>query len=303
MKMDVKNTVCIITGSTQGLGKAFAKILLDNGARVCISDLREEMGKPVVEEYQEKYGKENVCYIQCDVTQEDQFENLFDQTESYFKVNCIDLLVNNAGINTNFGWKKCMEVNIIGVMTGTDIALKRMKKASKKGSIVNTASMAGIVTGYGEDMIGYSVSKHGVVALTRTLATDYKHHGVSIKAICPAWADTDIVSSAKDNADDKTRKELSKSINSQGGLMTPEYVAEGFYKLVTKCDNGAVIWAIKNTPFLIIPDDGQGMVIIRAIMAKLLGKIMGYDMITVFHQKLFLALFIIFSIVICNWFF
>ena len=72
---------------------------------------------------------------------------LFDECESYFNVPCIDLLVNNAGINTNWGWRKCMEVNIIGVMNGTEIALERMKKQPNKGTIVNTASMAGIMTG------------------------------------------------------------------------------------------------------------------------------------------------------------
>ena len=301
--MDVKNDVCIITGAAQGLGKAFAKVLLDNGAKVCISDLKDETGKPTLEEFENKYGKEHVCFVKCDVTKEDQFEALFDQAETYFKVNCIDLLVNNAGINTNFGWKKCMEVNIMGVMTGTDIALQRMKKVSKKGSIVNTASMAGIVTGMGEDMIGYSVSKHGVVALTRTLAMDYKHHEVSIKAICPAWADTEIVSSARDHAEDRDKIALTKSIKGQGGLMTPEYVAEGFYKLVTKCDNGTVIWAIKDTPFLIIPDDAEIKTLVRAVMAKLLGKITGTDLITVFHQKMFFLGFMILLILLCNLFF
>ena len=178
-----------------------------------------------------------------------------------------------------------------------------MKKVSKKGSIVNTASMAGIVTGMGEDMIGYSVSKHGVVALTRTLAMDYKHHEVSIKAICPAWADTEIVSSARDHAEDRDKIALTKSIKGQGGLMTPEYVAEGFYKLVTKCDNGTVIWAIKDTPFLIIPDDAEIKTLVRAVMAKLLGKITGTDLITVFHQKMFFLAFMILLILLCNLFF
>lgn len=301
--MDVKNNVCIITGSAQGLGKSFAKILLDNGAKVCISDLNEEKSKPTVDEFENKYGKDYVCFVKCDVTIEEEFEALFDKTEAHFKVDCIDILVNNAGINTNFGWKKCMEVNIMAVMTGTDIALQRMKKALKKGSIVNTASMAGIVTGMGEDMIGYSVSKHGVVALTRTLAKDYSHHGVSIKAICPAWTDTEIVSSARDRAIDRNKKMLSQSINRQGGLMTPEYVAEGFYNLVTKCDNGSVMWSLKGTPYLVIPDDSEIKVLLRVIMAKLIGKITGNDLVTVFHQKLFFFCFIILMIILCNWFF
>merc|ERR1712141_268729 len=89
---------------------------------------------------------------------------------------------------------KCMEVNIIGVMTGTEIALERMKKQTKKGTIVNTASMAGIMTGFAEDALGYFVSKHGVVQLTRTLNRSFHESGVEVKALCPAWADTEIVS-------------------------------------------------------------------------------------------------------------
>ena len=57
---------------------------------------------------------------------------LFDSCESYFGVPCVDLLVNNAGINANLGWRKCMEVNIIGVMNGTEIALERMKKVRQE---------------------------------------------------------------------------------------------------------------------------------------------------------------------------
>ena len=56
-------------------------------------------------------------------------------------------------------------------------------------------------------------------------------------------------------------KELSENIKNSGGLMTPEYVADGFYKLVTKCDNGTVIWAFNDLPFLIIPDDANKKII------------------------------------------
>jgi len=172
--MNVKNKVCIITGSLQGLGKEFARILLEHGAKVCLSDLKEASGlektSSTLKDFQEKYGDENVCYVKCNVTKEEEFNSLFDETQKYFKIDCVDMLVNNAGINGVMGgWRKCMEVNIIGVMNGTDIALKRMKKAPKKGTIVNTASMAGFTTGAGEKAMGYSASKHGVVALTRTL--------------------------------------------------------------------------------------------------------------------------------------
>merc|ERR1712226_1336822 len=192
--MKVQDAVCLVTGSAQGLGKAFAVRLLTAGARVCISDVREEGGLATLKELREKFGEKKVTFVQCDVTKPEQFTRLFDECESYFNVPCIDLLVNNAGINTNWGWRKCMEVNIIGVMNGTEIALERMKKQPKKGTIVNTASMAGIMTGFAEDALPYFVSKHGVVTLTRTLNASFQESGVEVKALCPSWADTEIVS-------------------------------------------------------------------------------------------------------------
>ena len=89
-------------------------------------------------------------------------------------MSCVDLLVNNAGINTNHGWRPCMEVNIMSVMLGTEIALERMRKFNKAGQIINTASMAGLGPGLSEKMLAYTVSKHGVVALTRTMGATTK---------------------------------------------------------------------------------------------------------------------------------
>merc|ERR1711936_1099398 len=151
--MDVRGKVCIIAGSAQGLGRAFAIRLLEGGGK------------------------------------EEQFVNLFDKTEEFFKVSCVDLLANNAGVNLNFGWRKCMEINIISVMLGTDIALERMRKAGKSGQIINTASMAGFAPGLSEKMTAYTVSKHGVVALTRTMGKTTA--GVAHKCICPSWANTE----------------------------------------------------------------------------------------------------------------
>ena len=134
--MDIINKVCVITGSAQGLGKAFAVKLLSGGARVCISDLKQEIGEKTLVELRERFGDGNVCFVSCDVTSEEQFTNLLDKAQEFFKVPCVDILVNNAGINTNFGWRKCMEVNIMAVMMGTEIAMKRMREAVNKGQTV-----------------------------------------------------------------------------------------------------------------------------------------------------------------------
>ena len=139
--MDLNNKVAIITGSAQGLGKAFAVRLLEVGVKVCSSDLNKDKGEAALKELKERFGEDKVYFVPCDVTKEEEFKNLFDKAEEHFKVGCIDILSNNAGINTNYGWRKCMEVNIMAVMNGTEIAMERMKKAGKPGQIINTASL------------------------------------------------------------------------------------------------------------------------------------------------------------------
>ena len=101
--MDVSNAVCVITGSAQGLGKAFAIRLLTEGARVCISDLKQETGEKTLAELKERFGEDKVCFVACNVTDEQEFKGLFDKAEEFFKVSCVDILVNNAWINTYFG--------------------------------------------------------------------------------------------------------------------------------------------------------------------------------------------------------
>merc|ERR1712123_398485 len=237
--MDVSNAVCVITGSAQGLGKAFAIRLLCAGAGVCLSDLKQETGEKTLAELTEKFGKDKACFVASNVTVEEEFKHLFDKAEEFFKVSCVDILVNNAGINTNWGWRMCMEVNIMAVMTGTEIAMERMRKSPKKGQIINVASMAGFGPGVNEGMVGYTVSKTGVIALTRTMAQDIARHGVVTKCICPAWTDTEIVSSVAPNVG------MKESIQQSGGMMTPEHVAEGFYRLVTHCSNGSAMLVMK----------------------------------------------------------
>ena len=214
--------------------------MLEAGAKVCISDINQQAGEAALRELRDRFGADNVCFVACDVCREEQFNNLFDKTEQFFKVSCVDLLANNAGVNTNLGWRKCMEINIISVMLGSEIAQERMRKAGKSGQVINTASMAGFASGIDEEMTPYTVSKHGVVALTRTMAK--ANTGVLHKCICPAWTETKLVLSAMEK--DQTNV-MSNHIAKSGGFMTPEHVAEGFFRLVTQCENGSALAVMK----------------------------------------------------------
>jgi len=85
--------------------------------------------------------------------------------------------------------------------------------------------------------------------------------------------------------------------------MSPEHVAKGFYKLVTECENGQIMAVLKNVPFLLMPDDSQLKVMVLVMMAKLVGKVTGNDLVTLTHQKVLAALFLLFMVIFLNWFF
>ena len=302
-KTDVKDKVCIITGSARGLGKSFARILLQHGALVCISDIDTEAGISTLQEFQTTFGQRQVCFVKCDVTNEKEFTNLFDESEKYFQVDCVDVLVNNAGINTNFGWRKCIEVNLIGVMIGSEIAIKRMRKYPNKGSLIQVGSLAGLLTGAGEFTAAYHLTKAGIISLTRTLANEFHYHGVSNKAILLAWADTDIMSFSEDTPT-HVKEYVRKSVDASGGSMTTEYAAEGFHQLVSGCDNGSIMMVLKNTPFTLFPDNGKSDLLQMVMKAKVMGEIFRKEIVTEQDLKYFgifvrLILFFIFCIILC----
>jgi len=297
--MKVKDSVCLITGSAQGLGKAFAERLLKAGARVCISDVKLEGGQATLEELRNSFGKDRVHFVQCDVTKQEEFVRLFDECEAYFNVPCVDLLVNNAGIGDNLGWRKCMEVNIMGVMIGTEIALERMKKQPTKGTIINIASAAGLATGgSGGPGLAYFVSKHGVVTLTRTLDASFAETGVEVKALCPAWADTEIVTGEMTN--EKKKASINQHIKKFGGLMTTEYVAGAFYSLLTDCPRGSVLTCMKRFPYFVVPDMSEGMVRVLAMMAIISNKLSGTQTIQVSDLKM-VAFFVLALLIVGVW--
>jgi len=85
---------------------------LQEGGCVTISDINAKMGQETAKEFSDKFGEKRVFWKECDVTVSEQFEQLYSETETFFN-QPVNLLVNNAGINHKFGWKKCMEVDIV----------------------------------------------------------------------------------------------------------------------------------------------------------------------------------------------
>ena len=152
---------------------------------------------------------------------------------------------------------------------------------------------AGLLTdaGESESMVSYMVSKHGVVALTRSLASC--SNNILHKAICPSFADTEIVSSGLEKAKEIEKSKGLQSIKDLGGLMTPEYVAEGFFELLTRGGNGAVMAVFKDVPYILIPDYHKPLILMIVAMSKLLGQTLSPTVVTGKHLILTLTFMIL----------
>merc|ERR1719167_1516639 len=152
-------------------------------------------------------------------------KRLYDGAETFFGGK-VDLFCNNAGIYNQDRWKATLDINLTSVMCGTELAMSRMdvSRGGGGGMIVNTASLAGITAGSAPSA-AYFASKHGVVALTKSFGNKftYRESGVAVKCLCPAFADTAILSGISPRE---------KRVLNKVGVMRVEHVGDAFIKLI-----------------------------------------------------------------------
>jgi 3alpha(or 20beta)-hydroxysteroid dehydrogenase len=195
MKGRVQDKVCVVTGGARGLGLAAAERLLEEGARVLITDLNRDEGE--IETKRLAAKGHAVAFQHQDVTQPGQWQTALDQAQSRW--GGLDVLVNNAGIaiigdleSISFEtWRKTLAVNLDGVFLGTQAAIARMK--GRGGSIVNIASIEGML---GEPLVpAYNASKGAVRIFTRSAAIHCARKGYNIRInnVCPGFAETQMV--------------------------------------------------------------------------------------------------------------
>ena len=186
----------VVTGAAQSIGRSIADLLAENGAKTAYLDLEEP--KTLLE-------TEKVKFFQCDVTSYQSVEKAFNGIEDAFDT--IELLVNNAGIfkiipieeTSTEQWNQMLAVNLTGAFLCSQRALPGMKK-NNYGRIVSIGSSAG-KTGGSKDTAAYGVSKAGVHALAKAIATEYAPFGVTSNALAPALINTDMVKGIADLAD------------------------------------------------------------------------------------------------------
>ena len=174
----------LITGAAAGIGKAIAYRFAEAGADLELVDIDSEKLAAAKKEL-ESFGTE-VNVHQTDISKQEEIDRLWEKLEGYSP----DILVNNAGIypfkefldvNESF-YKKVIETNLDSVYWMCQKMISRRLKLG--GVIVNVGSIEALVA-FKEDLAHYSMSKAGVIALTRSLAKEYGKHGFRINAIVP----------------------------------------------------------------------------------------------------------------------
>ena len=182
--------VALVTGGANGIGAAVARRLAGGGAHVVLADIDEAAGQEVAAEI-------GATFVRCDVSRpEDDETAVATALERHGR---LDLAFLNAGVTSGCGlgddfdlerYRLAMGVNLDGVVFGVRAAIPALK-ASGGGTIVATASLAGIV-GIPQDPI-YGANKHAVVGLVRSLGPQLAPLGIRIQGLCPSFADTAIL--------------------------------------------------------------------------------------------------------------
>ena len=187
--------VAIVTGSSSGIGKATALRYGAEGARVVVTARRLALCEQTVDQIKAKGGE--AWAIQTDVGDEQQVERLIAETVKHY--GRLDVLVNNAGIiaggrrlaeTSTKDFDAVMQVNLRGTFFCCRAGFNQMKQQGG-GTIINMSSVAGVQAWAGTGI--YSASKHGVMALTKSLADEGRAHNIKVTAICPGGVADELV--------------------------------------------------------------------------------------------------------------
>lgn len=180
----------IITGGGNGIGRGTALRFLGEGANVVIADLNETSGAETMKLAKDAGHSERIRFVRADVAEEQDVAGVVDHAVSTF--GRLDCIFNNAGVVGAFGpidklavedWDYTFHVLVRGVFLGMKHAARVMKKQGQGGSIINTASIAGLSGGDGPQ--AYSGAKAAVVNISKAVAVELAPFRIRVNAICP----------------------------------------------------------------------------------------------------------------------
>jgi NAD(P)-dependent dehydrogenase (short-subunit alcohol dehydrogenase family) len=224
--MKLANKVALITGAGSGMGRAASLLFAREGAKIAAIDVKLESAEDTVKQIKQAGG--NAFAIRADVSKAEDAQAMVEATVS--RLGVPNILYNNAGIEgeggflaqlSEEGFDRVIAINLRGVWLGMKYTLPHMIK-NGGGSIINTASIAGMVAVKGA--AAYCASKAGVIALTRVAAMEYGRYNIRVNAICPGAIDTPMV--ARISGEGGMSAQATSRISVLGRIGKPEEIAQ-----------------------------------------------------------------------------
>ena len=213
MTGQLESKVAIVTGGASGMGLATVRRFLEEGASVVVGDLNSDNGRQLLEELSADGYDEKVRFTVTDVSVEDDVAAMTELALDAF--GRLDIVFNNAGIGGAFGpitelevddWDTTFHVLVRSVFLGTKHAAKVLIEQGQGGSIINTASIAGMGGGAGPQ--AYSAAKAAVVSLSKTTAVELAPHDIRVNAICPGVIFTPLMHSGNEEQAEEVIEEI-----------------------------------------------------------------------------------------------
>ena len=185
-----QDKIAFVTGGASGIGLGITKKLVEAGMKVVIADLRQDHLDEAIEWFESRQLGRSVHAIRVDVTDRDAMAAAADETERVFGK--LHVVVNNAGVGiegplkgaTYDDWDFGMGVNLGGVINGVQTFVPRIRAHGEGGHVVNTASLAGMVT-MPANMVMYVTAKAAVIALSESIRTELAQENIGVSVLCP----------------------------------------------------------------------------------------------------------------------
>jgi len=195
-RRQLSGKVVAITGGARGIGKTTARALVGKGCRVAIGDLDLELAEAAAADL----GGGGIG-LALDVSDRDSFAHFLDEAER--QLGAVDVVINNAGVmpvtpfveESDASIRRQLDINLYGVIVGTQLAIERMKQR-RSGHVVNIASSAGKAGVPG--IATYSATKHAVVGLTEAVRAEHADDGIDFSYVMPITVNTQLIEGVKD---------------------------------------------------------------------------------------------------------
>jgi NAD(P)-dependent dehydrogenase (short-subunit alcohol dehydrogenase family) len=232
---ELRDKVAVITGGASGIGRALADRCLEEGVKIVLADIEQAALDKAAGELANAGA--DVLAVRTDVSKNGSVEDLAKRVLDRY--GAVHLLFNNAGVassgsvwqNTLADWEWVLGVNLMGVVHGIRTFVPIMLSQDADAHIVNTASMAGLLSTPGLGI--YNVTKHGVVTLSETLALELQQARarINVSVLCPGWVKTQIWESSRNRPDDLRNGPTQPSSNDPAvdasSAKIPEAIATG----------------------------------------------------------------------------